>query len=294
MRAPDPPDTSPPCSTREFHHTGDRLLNREAGDDSAWANLGYWRDGATYPQACAALADQLGNRLDLGPHQHVLDVGFGNGDPLLHWIHRYGVTRLTGLNLSRSQTELARQRLLARGLEQPDIQLHRGDASELPALAQTPGWRVPDVIIALDCAYHFNTREQFLRDAAALLPTGGHLGVSDLVLGRAPRSTLERLALRVMTRLARIPRANQVTLATYQQQWRQAGLQIEHCEDISAQVMAPFGEWLQRYRQGLSHDTGNGSRHRGPWLRYEVTAAFLKWADRRRLLRYVVCTARRV
>lgn len=274
----------------EFYDLAELALNYEAKDGngapmSAWGNLGYWDGARSYPQACQALADQLAQGLRLSHQDRVLDVGFGCGDQILHWRRAYGVQDIDGLNLSASQTALARQRL-AQGAEAPlAARLRQGSVAQLLPWARRTGLSRPDVILALDCAYHFPSRRQFLADAAALMGPGGRLGVSDLVLARHPLPPWKAGPLRVATRLSRIPWHNLCDAEDYRRQWGQAGFRVEHFVDITEQVLSPFGAWLRRYRAALDPAVAQAVN----WRKFQATAAFLRWAQSRHVLRYIVC-----
>lgn len=279
--------------TREFHDLAEAALNHESGGQTCWGNLGLWHGEQTYPEACTALADALGQALQLGPDSRIVEAGFGCGDSLLHWRRRYGVRAIAGLNLSESQTASARQRLIAAG--EPDIAraIVQADVRQLPTWVrqQVPcGVTGPDTVLALDCAYHFSGRDQFLVDAAAVVPAGGRLGLTDLLLARTDLGVRERLPLRAFARLARIPRDNLLTEAPYRARWQAAGFEIEHFEDLTPAVLPGFGHWLQRYRAGLSPE----QRLAVNWTKYTATARVLRWAWSHRVLRYVLCTGRRV
>ena len=276
----------------EFHDLAETALNLESADleggRTSWGNLGFWDGARTYPQACQALADQLAQGLRLGAQDHLLDVGFGCGDQILHWRRAYGVREIDGLNLSASQTALARQRLLEASETCIADRLHQGSVAHLLPWAQRVSFGRPDVILALDCAYHFASRRQFLSDAAALLGPDGRLGVTDLILARRPLPPWHAAPLGVATRLARIPWQNLRDADAYRHEWEQAGFRIEHYVDITEQVFRPFGDWLRRYRASLGPERAAGIQ----WRKFELTAAFLNWAQRHQILRYVVCCGR--
>jgi cyclopropane fatty-acyl-phospholipid synthase-like methyltransferase len=271
----------------EFHNLAERLLNHESEGRTVWGNLGHWRTAHSYPEACAALADQLAERMRLNPDDRLVDLGFGCGDQLLHWHHQYGVQWMAGLNLSQSQTQLARSRLEAAGLSTG--RLCAGSAATLSAWAAATRITAVSAVVALDCAYHFENRAQTLCDAAALLRPGGRLGVSDLILARPPRGAVEHSALWMMCRLSRIPAHNLLIEDGYRAQWHAAGLEITDWKDLTPHVFRPFGDWLHRYRAAMPPARSAGAR----WGKYTATARFLAWADRRRLLRYIVCVGTR-
>lgn len=271
--------------SREFHDLAEAALNLESGGRTHWGNLGGWEHARTYPEACEALADRLARGLKLDAGTRLIDVGFGCGDQVLHWIRRYGLRQVAGLNLSRSQTELARRRVAQSGY--PDIadRLQQGSADSLGDWASRTGQAPVDAIVALDCAYHFPSRSDFLRQAAGVLRPAGRLALSDLVLARPVPALHRRALLRVMAGFSRIPPQNLVSQDVYRAQWREAGLEVEVLEDLTDHVFRPFGDWLARYRAALDPDVAR----RIDWTKYRATAAFLRWADEQRVLRYVSC-----
>lgn len=271
---------------KEFHDLAEQLLNHESGGSSCWGNLGYWQNAATYPEACTALADALGSALDLQSDTRLLDVGFGCGDQLLHWLQHYKLSDVYGLNLSRSQTELARQRLQQAGYEALSQRMRQGSVSELKTLRR--GFGSVDAVLALDCAYHFPSRENFIKDAASVLTPAGKLGVTDIILARTDLTLREKLPLRLIAGLSHLPAVNLITEDQYQQQWMRAGFEIELFQDITTQVFTPFGDWLKNYKATLDETIKNGAS----WKKYDATARFLRWAQENEILRYVICTGK--
>lgn len=275
----------------EFHDLAEAALNHESGGATCWGNLGYWAHAGTYPDACTALADELATALQLDAQTRLIDVGFGCGDQLLHWRRRHGVRHIAGLNLSHSQTAFARQRLIDAGHADIAARIRQGDASELPswAGAQAAATSAADTILALDCAYHFGSRPNFIADAARVLRSGGRLGVTDILLGRPRLKLREYAALHVISKLSHLPWQNLQAEDHYRRAWHAAGFELDTWSDITDQVFEPFGAWLGRYRAGLRPEVARRIR----WTKYQGTAGFLRWAARNGVLRYVVCVGRK-
>lgn len=73
------------------------------------------RPGMTLEEASVAKLDRICRKLELKPSDHVLEIGTGWGGFALHAARRYGC-RVTTTTISRSQYELARERIDAAGL----------------------------------------------------------------------------------------------------------------------------------------------------------------------------------
>ena len=269
----------------EFFDLAELPLN--AGDQ-AWGNLGYWDAAPNYSDACRALATRLGASAQLGQTSRVVDAGFGCGDQLIHWLEHFQVPYLTGINLSHSQTDLARSRLEAAGHSEAAASIAQGNIDDQAAWKH---WETASInrVLALDCAYHFPDRAAFLQRAGQLLPKGGRLCLTDFVLTESHSGlSLRGMALAPMLKASRIPPRNIVSLSKYETQLEDAGFHDVEAEDISDWVMQGFAAWLRGYK------LANPRRMpRRLWLKYEVTAAFLDWAYRKQVLRYVMISATR-
>jgi cyclopropane-fatty-acyl-phospholipid synthase len=74
------------------------------------------RPDMTLAEASTAKLEAICRKLELGPDDHVLEIGTGWGGFALHAAGRHGC-RVTTTTISRSQFELAQQRVRAAGLE---------------------------------------------------------------------------------------------------------------------------------------------------------------------------------
>jgi ubiquinone/menaquinone biosynthesis C-methylase UbiE len=277
----------------EFYDLSERILNT---GDCYWGNLGYWQQGSDYSTACTHLARRLAQAVDLDQNSWVLDVGFGCGDQLLLWMREYQVEFLCGINYSVSQTELAQQRLQQAGFKEAANSIHQGNITELDCHLETHTQNI-NRILALDCAYHFPSRKQFIADSYRMLKASKNdnyckkIGFTDIVLANTASGKAlpwgKRILLNTMLRLSQIPQENIITLQEYEQQLQQSGFEQVSSQDISEQVFLPFGYWLVSQKGRIKKSTGK----RSIWLKYKVTSVFLAWAYNNEILRYVVISA---
>jgi ubiquinone/menaquinone biosynthesis C-methylase UbiE len=281
----------------EFYDLSERILN---SGDHYWGNLGYWQQGCDYSTACEQLARRLACAVELNSECRVLDVGFGCGDQLLLWLKDYHIEFLCGINYSVSQTELALQRLQLKGYHDITNNIHQADIAELANFPKINSENI-NRVLALDCAYHFPSREIFIEDSYRILTaskndrTNQKIGLTDIVLAEGMKKGItgnrlswrKRILLNIMLRLSQIPQCNVITLQEYKQQLAQVGFKQIVSQDISEYVFLPFGHWLLSQEDRIKKTTGK----RSVWLKYKITTAFLAWAYKHEVLRYVIISA---
>jgi cyclopropane fatty-acyl-phospholipid synthase-like methyltransferase len=202
------------------------------GETSLYLNLGYW-DGAThYDDACQRLAEVLGEAADLHPGCVQLDCGSGFGDAPLFWIRRFGPATIDCLNITWSQVAKSRERIQAAGFEQR-VRLQLGSATRMPFAAASF-----DRVTALESAFHYDTREEFFREAFRVLKPGGRLATADITRDR-PNGWRERAPLWY------IPPANMYPRSGYAQRLKDAGFTGVRVQSIVDKVYAPFAEFAR-------------------------------------------------
>jgi cyclopropane fatty-acyl-phospholipid synthase-like methyltransferase len=271
--------------SQEFHDLSEELLNSE---NQYWGNLGYWKSNNDYSLACSALADELAMAVQLDDMSNVFDAGFGCGDQLLLWLKKYQVNSIQGINYSESQTRLAKNRLADSGFIQTVNNISYGSVTEMDEFAPSHLSDETNAVLALDCAYHFPSRIQFFASSYKKLNKSGRIGLTDILLSDSEVSLFKRIVLRSMLFLSRIPQANIVTISTYKKELSEAGFKNIVIRDISDQVFTPFSHWLTEFKKSEGRLM---STSKLTWLKYDVTAKFLKWADLNNILRYAIITA---
>jgi cyclopropane fatty-acyl-phospholipid synthase-like methyltransferase len=306
----------------EFHDLGERVLN---SGSHYWGNLGYWQHSDDYSSACRSLAEQLAIELELDENSQIFDAGFGCGDQLLLWLNQYKARSIYGINYSQCQTDLAKKRLAQKRLAKlspenisPENQsyqlasdnIHYGNIEDLCSQSQKQHSQHPldklkheaiiNRVIALDCAYHFPSRERFFSYSQQILTSQGRIGLADIVLSDKKLSWCEKSLLNTMLFLSRIPKQNIIPLHEYQQQLSDHGFIHIHSQNITEHVFMPFAQWLKHYKQefykleSAATDAKKGLKQKkSAWLKYDVTARFLAWAYQKNILSFVIVSAQK-
>jgi ubiquinone/menaquinone biosynthesis C-methylase UbiE len=206
--------------------------------EGLWLNLGDWRAASTIEEACPALALRLAGTAGLGPGDAVVDVGFGFAEQDILWARRFAPRRIIGLNVTPEHVRLGRARVRRAGLSQT-IALRQGSATAMP---------LPDaccdVVTALECAFHFDTREAFLAEAFRVLRPGGRLAMADILRAPPAASPLlarwQRLTWRGFAERFRVPAANAVERMGLAAQIAAAGFTAARVESIGEDVFPGF------------------------------------------------------
>jgi SAM-dependent methyltransferase len=214
-----------------------------------YLNLGYWQQARDIDEASDALAMLVGEQVGMGPGDTVLDLGFGYADQDILWTRTLKPARIIGLNITPSQVAVARARIAELGLDDR-IDLRLGSATDMPL----PSASV-DKVVALECAFHFVSREQFFREAWRVLRPGGRLVTADIIPMPAQRGFKSRFQQRLSWGLVAgkfaIPPDNVYSRPTYHSKLAITGFEHIRIESIRDQVFEPLHRYLAAHPQTL-------------------------------------------
>lgn len=127
------------------------------------------------------------------------------------------------------------------------VTMYCGDVVYRPQAVQHPLEPLPsnyyDTILALDCAYHFQTRRDFLRQCFDRLVPGGRIALADICFDSA---AMQKLSTKLfITTIRAMPRQNALSKEQYVADMLSMGYVDVKMEDISEDVFPGFVRLLK-------------------------------------------------
>ena len=200
---------------------------RKLYNNTHFYNVGYWKEHPdSLGKACRALVTQhLNFKSNYFQPSTIIDVGCGLGVTTSIISKRFPNAQTIGINNSEKQVEYAKRVF-------PNNHFAVMDACTL----SFPNNSI-DVIFSIEAVFHFNTRQDFLREAYRLLRPGGQLIYTDLLVSES--GWIGDWSM---------PEANILTdVQSYQQILDRTPFLIGTFEEITDQTWLGFCNYLRKY-----------------------------------------------
>ena len=218
---------------------GDEAIQQAFGRHVHW---GYWpqpaqADGSVDDFAIASerLCQRVYQAAGVKENDRLLDAGCGFGGTIASLNEQFQSLQLTGLNIDPRQLTRANQTV--KPLANNQIAFVEGDACQMPFAEASM-----DVVLAVECIFHFPSRARFFQEAQRVLRPGGHLGICDFVsvpAFRALQKLLPKSGESLLTgAYGRVD--TYFTLAYYQSLAQATGFHLTYQEDITRNTLPTY------------------------------------------------------
>ena len=228
------------AAIRYHYDVGNEFFGLFLDESMTYSCAIYSRGAQTLKDAQRTKLELVASKLDLKPGMALLDVGCGWGSFAIHAARHHGVT-VTGLTLSPSQAELARERVAAAGLSE-QVEIRVADYRELPRAAY-------DAIASIGMSEHVGD-SQIDRYAATLYgllrPGGVLLNHAISALDPEYDSLEDEFSMRYV-----FPDGEALALSRVQLALERAGLRIDHVEGFREDYSQTLREWTKRLDEHL-------------------------------------------
>lgn len=233
-----------------------------------------WADGSVedFAKAAEKLCQRVCDAGRIKNGDRLLDAGCGFGGTIASLNERFQQLQLVGLNIDERQLTRAREEL--QPLEQNEIEFIQGDACQMPCEDASF-----DVVLAVECIFHFPSRERFFQEARRVLKRGGRLTICDFVPLPIVFPFMNLVGSFVQSSVA--PTYGSVdsrfTVANYRSLAQKTGFKVIQQEDITIHTLPTYPVVRRLFRQGGK-------------TKDDKATSGIEWFTRLGLLRYLIFT----
>lgn len=236
-----------------FNYVLHELAQHNSSIESSFGrhvHWGYWEtpeqatgEDADYAQAAERLTLELTALAKIEPGQVVLDAGCGFGGTIASLNERFDNLSMNGLNIDMRQ--IARAQEVVKTQNDNTIAFCQADACKLPYADASI-----DRVLAVECIFHFPSREAFFREANRVLKPGGVLALSDFIPASVFLPVATLASYEMFSRLNMFGHCDvRHTIGRYRRMAAETGFEPDRIRNITRHTVPTY-----RYLQSLLAD----------------------------------------
>jgi ubiquinone/menaquinone biosynthesis C-methylase UbiE len=191
----------------------------------------------SFVQAQSNLTDYCISLLDSIENKEVVEIGCGNGVQSLYIFQKFNPSKITGIDLSKANIEIAlseKERLKAE-----KVTFIVDDAQNMKSIPSES----TDVLINIESAFHYPDKTAFLKEIHRVLKPGGRFLIADILT--KPSKVRNKLWGKSMSH-------HFWDHSQYNEEFKKSGLEIYQSEDISEHIRkgwSMYKNWLPKIKR---------------------------------------------
>ncbi|MEW6736927.1 MAG: methyltransferase domain-containing protein [Acidobacteriota bacterium] len=200
-----------------------------------YLNFGLWEDGMKdYVQAAENMVHRIATLVGVNKDSYVCDVACGMGTQDIYVMRNFSPKQIDAVDVTWPHIVHGRRRATQAGYNDR-INFHHGTAANLPFPAETF-----TNVMSIEGPVHFDTREQFMREAYRVLKPGGTFALADYTMKRPPRNIFESFVIHSAARLWKVPQENRDTAERYCEKLKRSGFTDIELQEVGAQTIPGY------------------------------------------------------
>lgn len=191
-----------------------------------YLNFGLWEEGIIgYVEAAENLVKNLSLMMNIKKESKLLDIAIGMGSQDI-FIHNNFKCSINAVDVTYNHVKIAQKRIIDFGLSDK-IKVIHGTATKLPFDNNSFTH-----VLSIEGPEHFNTREDFFKEAYRVLQEKGIICLSDYTLKRPPKNIFEKFLLELGRKFWCVPKENIYNSEIYKEKLENAGFRNIEIKEV--------------------------------------------------------------
>src|SRR3989344_5012585 len=200
-----------------------------------YLNFGLWEpnNNINYVKAAENLIAHIGKLLNINDQSYLLDVACGMGTQTIFMHNQFGC-KIQAIDVTYKHVQKTQERIDKHNLNDK-IKVSHGTATKLPFEDNTFTH-----ISSIEGPEHFNTREQFFKEAFRVLKPSGVMALADYNLKHDPQKLWEKALVELARSLWHVPKENRDTIERYKIKLEKSGFTNITIEEVGEKVIPGY------------------------------------------------------